>query len=288
METSELKFLLKLLGCPDYRSSLAGKTFDSFTGKDKICRDLGNQELIDYSCEIASVKILPPGSALLKIEPTQIPINNAELKVLERISKASGKLKPSEINVSSIKAADKEEILKNLSERGLIEIESKLKRTKAEVWLTERGIEYLRDDFNPSKGSNPVISLELLDNYIRFFRKNLRVQPQEVSAPPADKVEPASAKITDFINITDEEILQTIRNLDKELGTENYLPIFHLRQKLQPPLSRDELDKALYRLQANDQIELSTLLDPTPYTSEQFDAGISQTIGGALFFISVS
>ena len=72
---------------------------------------------------------------------------------------------------------------------------------------------------------------------------------------------------------TDQEILQTIQDLDQQLGTENYLPIFYVRQKLQP-LSREQLDQRLYHLQRNDQIELSSLQEATAYTCEQTDAGI--------------
>jgi hypothetical protein len=282
MDTNELKFLLKLLGCSNYRAGLT-TTFGSFTGKDKICRALGDRELVDYSREIATVKILSPGQALLNLPPGQLPITDKELKVLEKISKASGKIAPSKI--TSPKATERDAILKTLSERGLIEAELQLKKVKAEVWLTERGIELLRDDFIPTKSTNPVISQELLGNYLRFLRKTLRVKPETVSTLSTVNVE---SSVEAIINITDEEILQTIEKLDKELGTENYLPIFHLRQKLQPPLSRDELDQALYRLQRNDQIDLSTLVDPTPYIQEQVDAGIPQNIGGSLFFICVN
>ncbi|PLZ65991.1 transcription factor RcaD, partial [Fischerella thermalis WC249] len=183
----------------------------------------------------------------------------------------------------SLKAAERDTTLKTLSDRGLIEVELKIKRTKAEVWLTERGIEYLRDDYSP-KGA-ATIRLDLLNNYVRFLRKTLKVKPEQVSTSAVHSTE---SGVETIINITDEEILQTIQKLDKELGTDNYLPIFHLRQKLQPPLTRDELDKALYRLQRNDQIEFSTLLDPKPYTPEQVDAGIQQNVGGSLFFISVN
>ncbi|MBW4480595.1 MAG: transcription factor RcaD [Tolypothrix brevis GSE-NOS-MK-07-07A] len=273
MDTNELKFLLKLLGCADYRATLSANIFSSFKGKDKICRDLGDRELVDYSREIAAVKILPPGRALLQ-EPTKVAIADKELKLLEKISKASGKVTPSEI--TSPKAAERDAILKSLSDRGLIEAELKIKKSKAEVWLTERGIEYLRDDYSPNKGSNPVISLELLSNYLRFLRKTLRDKPEPVSPSP----------VVTIINLTDEEILQTIQKLDRELGTDNYLPIFHLRQKLQPPLSREELDKALYRLEESDQIELSKLAEPGDYTPEQVEAGIPQFSGGSLFFIT--
>jgi hypothetical protein len=87
---------------------------------------------------------------------------------------------------------------------------------------------------------------------------------------------------------TDEQILQTIRDLDQKVGTGNYLPIFHLRQKLEPLLSRDGLDEALYRLEGNDQIELSALVEASRYSQEQINAGIKQRSGSPLFFIKVT
>lgn len=280
MDTNELKFLLKLLGFANYRAGLSN--FSNFKGKDKICRELGDRELVDYTREIATVKIVPAGQALLKLEPGQLPpITDKELKVLEKISKASGKIAPSKI--AGLKAGERDAILTTLSDRGLIEAETQLKKSKAEVWLTERGIEYLRDDYNPAGKAN--LSLDLLNNYVRFLRKTLRVNSEQTIILSANKLEPASD--TD-INISDAEILQIIEQLDKELGTGNYLPIFHLRQKLQPLLSRDEVDQALYRLQKNDKIDLSTLVDPTPYNQEEVDAGITQNIGGSLFFICVN
>ena len=284
METKELKFILKLLGCPNYRTGLSSSIFDSFKSeKNKICRDLGELEYVDYSREIATVKILPPGQALLKLDSAQLPIDDKELKVLEKIGKSSGKIAPSEIKVSSLKSDERDAILKTLSERGLIAAEIKMKRVKAEVWLTERGIEVLRDEYNPEGKAN--IDFNLLGNYVRFLRKNLRVKSEKVSTLVSDNLESYS-DITS--NISDEEILETIKKLDRELGTENYLPIFHLRQKLQPPLLRDDLDQALYRLQKSDKIDFSTLQEVSAYTPEQIDAGIPQNIGGQLFFIIVN
>ena len=274
MDTNELKFLLKLLGCPDYRSSLTTSGFKDFKGKDKVCQDLSDRDLVDYSREIASVQILPPGSALLELDASELPISGKELKILQKIGKTEGKIKPSEIG--KIKAADRNPILQSLADRGLIEVEIKRKKQNAEVWLTQRGREYLRDEYT-AKGNNPTLSLDLLTNYVQFLRKSLRVQPDGETAPTITDSKPS-----------DEEILQIVRNLDRDLGTENYLPIFHLRQKLQPPFSREELDRALYHLQRNDQIELSSLVDPTPYTKEQIDAGIPQDVGGALFFITAN
>ncbi|MBS9393095.1 MAG: transcription factor RcaD [Dolichospermum sp. LBC05a] len=284
METKELKFILKLLGCPNYRTGLSSSIFDSFKSeKNKICRDLGELEYVDYSREIAAVKILPPGQALLKLDSAQLPIDDKELKVLEKIGKSSGKIAPSEIKVSSLKSDERDAILKTLSERGLIAIEIKMKRLKAEVWLTERGIEVLRDEYNPEGKAN--IDFNLLGNYVRFLRKNLRVKSEQVSTLVSDNME-SHSDING--NISDEEILETIKKLDRELGTENYLPIFHLRQKLQPPLLRDDLDQALYRLQKSDKIDFSTLQEVSAYTPEQIDAGIPQNIGGQLFFLIVN
>lgn len=279
MDTNELKFLLKLLGCENYRSTLSSSIFKSFKGKNTICQNLGDRDIIDYSREVAAVKILPPGQALLELDAAQIPIEQKELKVLTNVSKASGKVAPSKIK-SSLKAAEKEEILKKLGDRGLIETEIKLKKTKAEIWLTERGIEFLRDDYIPKKGNNPTLSLDLLNNYLRFLRKSLPNKSEQTVTSTA------SVDLT-ISNFTDEDILETIRKLDKEIGTENYLPIFHLREKLQPPLSRDDLDKALYRLQADDKIDLGTLQEASAYTPEQIDTGIVQNAGGPLFFISI-
>lgn len=276
MESNELKFLLKLLGFKDYRTFLA-VSFKEFKGKDKICRSLGERELVDYSREISAVKILPAGRALLKMDASGLPISDNELKVLEKISKSSTKIKPSEIKI--VKAGDRESILQSFADRGLIEADTQIKKTKAEVWLTQRGKEYLRDEFT-AKGTNPVISLDLLNNYLRFLRKSLRGETQVQSNNNL------SAIGTD--RPSDEQILQIIQDLDKNLGTENYLPIFHLRQRLQPPLSREELDQALYRLQRSDKIDLSTLVDPSPYTPEQIDAGIPKDTGGYLFFIMVN
>jgi hypothetical protein len=248
---------------------------------------LSDRGLVDFSREIATVKILPTGRALLKTDKDQWLLTPDELKVLETIGKDSGKIAPSKIGVKSIKSEERDAILQRFHERGLIEVETKIKRQKAEVWLTERGQEYLREEFIPKKGANPVISLDLLANYLRFLRKSMHEQMKETSTQVQPQTAPAS-NAAPKSKPSDEEILQIIQDLDREMGTENYLPIFHLRQKLQPPLSRDELDQVLYRLQGNDTIELSSLQEASTYTPEQIDAGIPQDIGGSLFFIAVN
>lgn len=276
METIELKFLLKLLGFAHYRAPLSKITPNSKTStteRERICRKLLNRELVECSYEVTKLKIASPGKALLKSDSTGLPVTDQELKVLRASEKE--KITPGKTGVP---AAEREVTIQHLADRGLIELETKVK----EVWLSERGKEYLREEYT-SKGSQPILSLDMLNNYLRFLRKSGRVQmdkhqqPQQTPSATAPMNQPS-----------DKEILQVIRDLDQKLGTGNYLPIFHLRQKLEPPLSSDGLDEALYRLEGNDQIELSALVEASRYSQEQINAGIKQRSGSPLFFIKVT
>lgn len=84
----------------------------------------------------------------------------------------------------------------------------------------------------------------------------------------------------------DDEMLSVIHDLDHELGTDNYLPIYHLRDALKG-MYRDEIDQALYRLQKDDKIDLSLVVEAIHYTQEQLQAGIPQE-GGMLIFHIIS
>lgn len=285
MNTIDLKFVLKLLGFSDYRTPLSNIQLNNKTkvsDREKICRQLSERGYIECSHEVTKLKIAPPGKALLKLDSAKLPVTDRELKVLRASEKE--KITPGKTNIP---ATQRQEIIQSLASRGLIEVETKIK----EVWLSDRGKEYLRDEYSPN-GSQPVISLDMLNNYCRFLRKSLsiKVSPSTLiqngvsngeknGSPevPVSKSQPS-----------DREILQVIQSLDRQLGTENYLPIFHLRQKLEPQLSREQLDRILYRLQKDNQIELSTLQEVSAYTPEQINSGIPQNIGGALFFIIVN
>jgi hypothetical protein len=275
MDTIELKFLLKLLGFPDYRAPLSKITPNSKTSateRERICRKLLTRELVECSYEVTKLKIASPGKALLKSEPTEVPVTDKELKVLRASEKE--KISPGKTGVPAV---ERGEIMQRLADRGLIELETKIK----EVWISERGQEYLRDKYT-AKGTSLVLSLDMLNNYLGFLRKSLRVQTDEDQKPSK------TPSVTTTSKPSDEEILQTIRDLDRKLSTGNYLPIFHLRQKLEPPLSSEDLDEALYRLEGNEQIELSALVEASRYSQEQINAGIKQRSGSPLFFIKVT
>ena len=159
----------------------------------------------------------------------------------------------------------------------------------AQVWLSERGEEVLAKEYQ-GKGT-ATISLNLLNNYLVFLRKYFKSHSTVSPVNANEQKLPAkSIKSSDDepYKPSDREILEAIINLDSELGTDNYLPIFHLRNQLQPNLSRKELDDALYRLQREDKLELSSLVEAVDYSNEQINAGIPQDVGGSLFFLMVN
>lgn len=267
LDIKELKILLKLLGTSQYRAPVGQvKPNDKTKASEqtRLCRQLREHKLIDCSEETTKIKLTPAGKELLKVDIKNTPLSEAEFKILQACQE--GAIAPSQTKVTP--AAKRDEAIEKAIHRGFLAIaETKIK----EVWLMDEGKEFLAKEYIPSGGGNLSISKQMMGDYLRFLRKYL----------VGSGTQPATnAKIW-----TDEEILQLIKELDHELGTENYLPIFYLREKLQPPMSRDEVDQALYRLQRQDKLEMSSLSDITSYSNEQLSAGIPQGIGGSLFFL---
>jgi hypothetical protein len=270
MDTIELKFILKLLGFEDYRAPLSKIELNSTPSeveREEICRKLCDRGLLVCSYKISKFKIAPPGKFLLKQDSDELPLTKQERKVLR--ASVKGRITPKE---TGIPVEEQQVVIQSLADRGLIEVKPKHKKIK-EVSLTERGQEYLQYEYNPSESCS-VLSPELLSNYIQFLRKSF----QEIS--------PSSMK-TQIVN--DEKILLTIQELEHQLVPDTGVPICHLREKLYPLLSREELDESLYRLERLEKIELNELQAAKTYafSSEQIDAGIVQEMGAPLFFITL-
>lgn len=282
MKAIELKFILKLLGFEEYRAPITelnpGEN-TSASERDGICRYWANREIVNYSYKIQQFKIEPPGQALLNQDEAQYLLSPEQLFILKACSEKS--IKPGDLG-KKVPVAERQSIIQDLAAKGLV------KSTKnvqiKEVWLTERGKEYLKEEFIPSEGKNPAVSFNLLRNYIEFLRKVFRTNSKQIN-PPDLKQETNRQEF--LAKPSDDEVLQTIKELDRQLGTNNYLPIFHLRQKLQPPLSRDELDQILYRLQREDKLEMNSLIEGMRYPEEQIQAGIAQDSSSPLFFLEV-
>ncbi|MDJ0690745.1 MAG: hypothetical protein QNJ41_19820 [Xenococcaceae cyanobacterium MO_188.B32] len=294
MEVRELKFLLKLAGLSEYKgkiSELKPTSSTKIADTEKICRRLGDRALVDYQERVTKFKLSSVGKALLKLNVEQLPLTTAELTILQACSQDI--ITPQQTKVTPAKIRNK--IINSLIERGLITAVTTQIR---QVWLTDKGKKHLLTEYTP-QGTNPVLSLDLLHNYLCLFRQNncLATTNELISVYNPSKLvkQEVYTQKKDFsLNYgknklaSDERVLQTIYDLDRQLNTNNYLPIFYLREKLQPFLSREELDLALYRLQRKNKLELSSIVESSKYTREQLQAGIPQNVGGCLFFLIVS
>lgn len=266
--TTELKFLLRLLAYDDYRVTLVQLKAAAGTQgwlRDRPWLRLHQLGLVDYSQEILQFGLTVAGRTLLKLDTSTLPVTPDERWILQ--SCQTGRITPAKIH-HRVPASSHQRLLQSLAQRGLIQVY----RTQMQaVWLTPEGQQYLYQDYSP-EGSHPVLSLSMLGQYLRFMRQRTGVT-SAVPVPDAD--------------ITAEAVLAAIADLDRQHHTDNYLPIFYLRQRLQPPLAREQLDHLLFQLQRQNYIELSSLQDVTAYSQQQISAGISQDVGGVLFFIGL-
>lgn len=271
METIELKFLLKLLEFEDYRTPLSQLNLNPKIPENErgqICQNLCDRGFLACSYKISKFKIAPSGKFLLKQNSDELLLTHQERKALQ--ASAKGKITPKE---TGIPAEERQTVIHSLLNRGLIEVKPKHK-TIEDVWLSERGKEYLQYEYEPSETSF-VFSPDVLSNYLLFLRKSF----QDV----------APLQSTAALALSDEKILLTIQELERQLTTNNRLPIFHLREKLHPLLSEEELDEALNRLQRQDKIELSAVQASSTYTftSEPIDPDMDGEVGARMFFVTL-
>ena len=283
LKTPELKFVLKLLGCEGYRGKIQDLSPNSGTKapeRDRICRALGTKDIVEYDSQVARFSLAPPGRTLLGLDTTSLPVTPDELKVLKAGQKAKGATTPG--TISGVPADSRQELIRSLTERGMLKIN---KEDIKEAWLTDKGKQFLLYGYEPT-GNASTANATMLGNYVRFLRENLgeaKSLPTSQPSQQADNTIPIGLQSKP----DKQAVLQQIKQLDQQAGNKNYLPIFYLRDALQPLLSRSELDSILYALQREGQIDLSSLHDQGKYTKEQIFAGIRQDNGGYLFFVSI-
>lgn len=284
LKTIELKFVLKLLGCDDYRGKITALTPNGGTkasDRDRICEKLGARGLVEYDSQIARFSLAPPGRTLLSLDTTSLPVTPDELKVLKACQRAKGATTPG--TVSGVSAGDRQNLIRSLTERGMLKI---TKEAIKEVWLTAQGKQFLLHEYEPSGSYFAAASATMIGNYVKFLRENLDQSRSLPTSQPTMQA-PSSMPIGAQTKPDEAAVLQQIKQLDQIVGADNYLPIYHLREKLQPPLTRSELDETLYALQREDLIDLSSLHDQGKYSDAQLAAGIRQDNRAYLFFISV-
>ncbi len=287
----ELKFLLKLLGCEGARGKIVDLQPNSATSaaaRDRICKDLGAKGMVEYDAQVSNFSLAPAGKTLLTLDTTSLPVTPDEMKVLKVCQKEQGATTPGKL--IGIPSEARQKLIRSLSDRGMLKI---TKETIKEVWLSAQGKQFLLHEFEPS-GSSLAATATMLGNYVRFLRDNLGQNPGQTlnlskSLPTSQPSmqSPVVMPVGSQSKPDSQAVLTQIQQLDQLVGSDNYLPIYHLREKLQPPLTSAELDERLYALQRDDLIELGSLHDQGIYTDRQMAAGIVQNNGGSLFFITV-
>ncbi len=291
LKTIELKFLLKLLGCEGDRGKIVSLQPNSGTSaaeRDRICKDLGAKGMVEYDAQVSSFSLAPAGRTLLKLDTTSLPVTPDELKVLKACQKETGATTPGKL--TGIPSEARQGLIRSLSDRGMLKI---TKETLKEVWLSAQGKQFLLHEFEPS-GSAPTANATMIGNYVRFLRNHLGQKPgqhlersESLPTSQPSMQSPVTMPVGSQAKPDSQVVLVQIKELDQLVGSDNYLPIYHLREKFQPPLTPAELDERLYALQRDYLIELGSLHEQGTYTDSQMAAGIPQNNGGSLFFITV-
>lgn len=300
LEAIELKFLLALVNFDDYRSKITKIEPSSNTPaseRNKACKGLLSKGYVENSRKILKFVIAGPGKELLDKGAGNLPIdpNPKELAVLKACVKGA---RPGDIS-KKVAVNERQALLRNMAERKLIKISDE---AIDEVWLSAQGKQLLQNAYSPSikylPAENWTIHAMKLGSYLKFLRETFSQQSARqklpISQPGAQRPlsQPGNQSnsampIGSKSKLDAQAILEQIKQLDQLMGTDNYLPIYHLREKLQPPMTREEVDRRLYELQRNDRIELSSLHDQGDYSDRQMAAGIRQGNGGYLFFIRI-
>jgi len=151
LKTIELKFLRRLLE-QGGRSDIANLSPNEKTPvvkRDRICKKLASQGLVNYTSEVARFTISPPGRVLLTLDTTSLPVTPDELNLLRA---CRGSMAPGQLS-SKIPMGDRQRLIRNLANRRMLKIRSVVIK---EVWLTAQGRDFF---FCRSKNSIDLSSI---------------------------------------------------------------------------------------------------------------------------------
>ncbi|MGI0482794.1 hypothetical protein ACN4EE_18660 [Geminocystis sp. CENA526] len=277
MEIQHLKILLKLLGQNNYQGKIGDikpNTKTKIEETQKFCYKLWDSKLIHIQEKNITIKINNNGKKVLTNKENR---NQLEINILKKCEKT--KIKISEINITP--ASKRDLLIDKLVRENLIDIVDK-KIIHGE--LTEAGKQYLAEEYLAEGLGNVSLPKALLNNYLTFIRNYFM---DKISSTKTITSTVEEENINPPKLITPDDILQTIIRLDRTVNTDNYLPIFHLRNEYKSVLSKDELNSMIFTLQKENKISLSRLVDASQYTEEEYDAGIPQSIGYPIFYLIV-
>ena len=277
MDIQSVKILLNLLDKSNYQTKVAqvkpNKKITVPKTRD-LCQKLSKEGYLKLETKIVTIKITHNGKKILNNKSLSRQYSSQQLKIL-----TSCKSSPIKITNTKIYPASKrDKLIQQLKKEKAIAIKE---REITKVSLTDKALFFLAEEmFFIGKG-NFTLSKKLINTYLKFIRGyNLKTHKIESTK---------EAKIKDFpqnIKPNKEDVLETIIKLDKDLNSGNYLPIFYLRDEYNT-FDREELDNILYTLENEGKISMSTLVNASKYTKEQYDAGIKQFSGGPLFYLMI-
>ncbi len=178
---------------------------------------------LEFSEKVAKIKISAKGKTALNSDSKKL--TSPQLKVLKACQKKA--IPPSDTRISA--AQGRQAVIEELKNLGLISISTKIDQ----VWLTDAGREYLASEYTPTGGGNIILSKKMLADYLEFLRGYFS------TARPTPDVKSPAAELPANLDVDDNEIYQAIVSLDRQHSSENYLPIFHLRNQF-PSLTRKE------------------------------------------------
>ena len=134
-EASELKFLLELVNCHDYRNKLTKiEKIGSSDLRNVSCAALLSKGYIECNKEIFKFVVEGAGKELLKKGTESLPLNldSRELAVLKACVKEAT---PGQLG-KKVPANERQSLLRNMAGKGLIKIS---KESINEVWLSAQG-----------------------------------------------------------------------------------------------------------------------------------------------------
>ncbi|WP_346289398.1 hypothetical protein [Sphaerothrix gracilis] len=166
LTSPELQFLMRLLAHPDYRAPLSqlAPTKTPAAQRDRLCRQLGQKGLVDYTETVSRFSLSAAGRTLLKLDNYNLLVTPDELLTLK--SAAKGSLSPGQIH-PKVAASSRQQIIQALATRKLVKISQVQLQ---EAWLTSQGQNFLRYHYCP-QGSTPALTLTMLGNYLKFMRQ---------------------------------------------------------------------------------------------------------------------
>jgi len=264
LELAHIKLLLKLVAFPRYEGAINAKGIapNSKTSQAtcrRLARELVQRELIEAPPQIEKIHTTEAGTQAA-FDPA-IPLEPAVRRLLKDARRKGVTLANKSVRALG---SEPEATLRQLETQGLVT----LAETMRWIRLSEAGRRFLSETYRPTQ-TGGQFTPQMLGNYAAFLRS-------ELAAAPAASPETLDA----------DALYQTVERLQQDVPG-GLVPLYAVREAVEPPLDRATTDAHLYALARDDRIELITVQEQSNFTPQQLAAGIPQRAGGPLFYVTI-